>query len=615
MAATPGQVPVEISASIKGAHLGVDGEAVNSMPVTLKPGRHQLTAALDGYLPVTQVFNVTANQQEPMKVRVDLVPAPASINVSSALKTGQVILDAETLSLQEGSLIKGDIKPGDHTLKIIENGKELVSLAFNFQPAVLINLSGPLQAKDFPAVVVSSIGHTAKVWASGGLKGGRTGSATQAIAPEGVMLENVTSGSDVFVVDDGKNSHTLAIDATPVPTLTISLGTERTTGTMVAHANVPDARVIVNGVALKRPMANGVRIVNLEPNAYRVKVVAPGFQDSVEQTVEIKQGDSKNLQFALLPIVRKGILALDRFPAEADVLLDGTKVGSIGSDGTFRTEVIAGPHSLSFRKSGYEDLNITRDFKADATLSLSGDLLVRAPGSVSFRVTPPSAKISYHREGESQIHDVTNGQTIQLRPGTYEVAAEADKYKSRSQSIIVQSGKVSSVEWTLATVEKHETNNGRTIANTLQTPGAWTLVDGWWEHVAPDFGWFRINQGEITFDILRQSTTTLFIKKSKRVEWAIDYQDDGNHVSYTMDEHQLHRKAYVGGVAGPEIKKGHGMEALKVYRLKIEITPEKLIVRDRNGKALDEYARPKPEVPLGKFGFKSEVALSIAELR
>ena len=57
------------------------------------------------------------------------------------------------------------------------------------------------------------------------------------------------------------------------------------------------------------------------------------------------------------------------------------------------------------------------------------------------------------------------------------------------------------------------------------------------------------------------------------------------------------------------------METLKVYRVKIEISPERIVMRDRNGKVLDEYVRPKPETPLGKFGFKGEVALSIAELR
>jgi eukaryotic-like serine/threonine-protein kinase len=610
-----GDVPVEISTNKSEAHLIVDGKPVSSTPVLLQPGRHQLVATLDGYLPFSQTLNVVADQQPPMKVRIDLVPAPAEIRIASALKAGQAILDTETISLQEGSLIRGDIKPGEHILKIVENGKELVSLSFNFRPAALVDLRGAVEAKDVPAVVVSSLGRTAKVWTSAGLKGARGDTAAQAIALGGLALENVTAGNDTFVVDDGKSSHTLTIDASATPSLTVWLGSQRAAGTVVVRAGVPDGKVVINGIALKRPMSNGVRIVSLEPGVYKVKVSSPGFQDSVEQTVEIKQGDSKNLQFTLLPVIRKGIMALERFPAETEVLVDGSKLGNTGSDGTLRTEIIAGSHSLTFRKNGYEDTNVTRDFKADATLVLTGDIFTRSQGSVTFRVTPPSAKISYHREGDSQIHEATTGQTILLRPGAYEVTVEADKYKSKSQSISVQSGKVSVVEWTLATVEKHETNNGRTIANTFQAPAAWTVVDGWWEHLTPDFGWLRINQGEITLDILRQSTKALFIKKSKRVEWVIDSQDEGNRVSYSIDEHQLHRRAYVGGAAGPEIKVGHGMEALKVYRLKIEVSPEKIVIRDRGGKVLDEYVRPRPEVPLGKLGFKGEVALSIADLR
>ncbi len=610
-----GQVPVEISANIAGAHLTVDGQPVTSAPLVLKPGRHQLAATLDGYLPFSKVLDVADNRQEPMQVRVDLIPAPAEIRIASALKSGQAIVDAKTIGLQEGNLILGDISPGDHTLKIVDGGKELVSFSFSFQPAKLVDLGGPVQAKDVPAVVVSSLGHTAKVWASAGLKGSRGGGIPLPIAPEGLTLENVAPGSNDFIVDDGKSAHTLAIDAAAAPILTVSLGSERTTGTVVVHANVPDAKVVVNGVALKRPMANGVRIISLEPNVYRVKVVSPGFQDPGEQTVEIKQGDSKSLEFALLPVIRKGILMLDRFPADAEVLVDGTKVGNTASDGTFKTEIVAGSHTLAFRKSGYEETSVTREFKADATLALSGDILTRMPGSATFRVTPLNAKISYRREGETQVHDASNGQTISLGPGNYLVTAEADKYKSRQQSVTVQSGKTSVVQWTLATVEKQETNNGRTIANTLEAPSEWTVEDGWWQHVVPDFGWFRLNRGQITLDILRKSSTVVFIKKSRRVEFDIDYQDEGNRISYTLDEHQLHRRAYVGGVAGQEAKAGHGMEALKVYRVKIEISPDRIVIRDRSGKALDEYIRPKPEAPLGKFGFRGEVALSIAELR
>ncbi len=613
--APAGQLSVEISENVTGAHVTVDGQPIASEQVSLKPGRHQLAATLDGYLPFSQALDVEANQQRTKKVHVDLIPSPAEIRIASALKTGQAIVDTKSTNLQEGNLILGGISPGDHTLKIVDGGKELVSLSFSFQPAALVDLHGPVEAKDIPAVVVSSLGHNAKVWASAGVKGARGTGASQPIAPEGLTLDNVVAGNNDFVIDDGKSSHPLTIDATSAPVLTINLGTERAIGTVVLHANVPDAKVVVNGVVLKRPMANGVRIISLEPNTYRLKVVSPGFQDAAEQTVEIKQGDSKSLQFALVPVIRKGVLALEKFPADTEVLVDGNKVGTTGSDGTFRTDVNAGPHTLAFRKNGFEETSVSRDFKADGTLALTGDILVRTPGSVTFHVTPQNAKISYRREGEQQAHDAANGQTLSLRAGTYEVAAEAEKYKSKSQSLTVQSGKTSVVDLTLATVENHETNNGRTIGNTLETPAEWTISDGWWHHVLPDFGWFRLNQGQITLDILRQSTTVVFIRKSRRVEWDIDYQDEGNRVSYTLDDHQLHRKAFVGGVTGPEIKTGHGMENLKVYRVKIEISAEKIVIRDRRGKVLDEFVRPKPEAPLGKFGFRGEVALSIAELR
>ena len=47
------------------------------------------------------------------------------------------------------------------------------------------------------------------------MKGGRAGSAaSQPIAPEGLTLDNVASGNNDFVIDDGKSSHTLTIDAT-----------------------------------------------------------------------------------------------------------------------------------------------------------------------------------------------------------------------------------------------------------------------------------------------------------------------------------------------------------------------------------------------------------------
>ena len=47
------------------------------------------------------------------------------------------------------------------------------------------------------------------------------------------------------------------------------------------------------------------------------------------------------------------------------------------------------------------------------------------------------------------------------------------------------------------------------------------------------------------------------------------------------------------------------------YTLQIEIAPEQIIIRDSKGKELDRYERPNRTEPVGKFGFKGDVALAI----
>jgi hypothetical protein len=171
------------------------------------------------------------------------------------------------------------------------------------------------------------------------------------------------------------------------------------------------------------------------------------------------------------------------------------------------------------------------------------------------------------------------------------------------------------VDWSLPAAEVRETNNGRTPENTLQDPKAWTIQEGWWEHTSPGDGWFAINQGSFTFDILKQSTKKLFGARAKRVEWLADYQDEKNYIQYTLDDHQLRRRAHVNGAGGVEAKAVLGADSLKIWRIGIDITNEHILIRDKDGKPLDEYKRPKPEAGVGKFGFRGWAALSIAGLR
>lgn len=237
---------------------------------------------------------------------------------------------------------------------------------------------------------------------------------------------------------------------------------------------------------------------------------------------------------------------------------------------------------------------------------------MRALGTVTLKTTPPSARVTYHRDGESQNHEAGSSQTFALKAGLYEFTAQAERYESKTQSVVVTAGRQANADIILQAKEQHEVTPSRTLANTVQDPKDWISTDGWWEHPAQGYAWFRINQGTWTFDFLKQPGHVLFVNKTKPIEWVVDYRDEGNRIVYDLDNHQLRRHAVYAGKAEPEVKISYAADSPIIWKVEIDISADHIIIRERNGKVLDEYKRPKPQAPLGKFGFRGPIALAMA---
>jgi len=127
-------------------------------------------------------------------------------------------------------------------------------------------------------------------------------------------------------------------------------------------------------------------------------------------------------------------------------------------------------------------------------------------------------------------------------------------------------------------------------------------------------GWLRANQGDYSIEFLRQTGKLFGIKKTtKHVEWVIDQKDSANHIDYSFDFSSLNRRATVGGKPQTGVKNPVAAGSGETYTLRIEIGRERIIVRDAQGKELDRYERPSPGEPLGRFGFKGDVALVVKE--
>ena len=379
---------------------------------------------------------------------------------------------------------------------------------------------------------------------------------------------------------------------------------------LTLESNAGEATVLVNGTALQKPMTNGTRVVSLPPGTYRLKIAQEGYEDSQEQTVEVKAGDTnlKPLTFTLVPIQRPAILVIQSAPAGASVLIDGQPAGAIDSNGSFSREVTAGSHSIALHKQGFEDLNVSREFKAGEKGNLAGGSM-KAYGTLSFNVSPVAVRITYRRDGDATASSIDNGQSVSLKSGSYAITIEADNFKSRSDTVEVLSGKSVTVGWSLEPVAV-VAETKLTPARVFENGSSWVNdKSGWWVHNAKGYSFLRGNQGTFVFDILKEEQKGFFKSKTKKVSFVADYRDEQNHILYTIDGRTLTRKLVASERSVADVKAPLGGDAGSVYRLIVEITPGTVMVRDRNGKVLDSIRRLGPP---GKFGFEDDVTLSVA---
>ncbi len=379
---------------------------------------------------------------------------------------------------------------------------------------------------------------------------------------------------------------------------------------LTVTANAPDGVIFVNGLALGKPMKNGSRIILLAPGVYNIKISQPGFEDSAEQRVEIKSGDSKlkPLSFTLTPIPTVATVSIDSAPEGASVLIDGADAGTVDSSGGFSKEVSPGTHSIGLRKPGFEDLDLSKDFKAGDTVKLGGGAM-RPFGALAFKISPAGARIAYRRDGDTNAITADNNQSVSLKAGSYLVTAEADKFQSKSATVQVPAGKSVSVEWALQSSAAPPAAKV-TPADVFENGASWTTgTSGWWIHDAKGYSFLRANQGTFTFDILKEEQKGFFKNRTKKVVFVADYRGEGNRIVYTLDGHNISRRIYADGHSAADARSPHGMEGSSIYHLIVQITPAAVVIRDRKGKVLDSVKRAGPP---GKFGFLDEVALTVA---
>src|ERR1700691_350275 len=179
-------------------------------------------------------------------------------------------------------------------------------------------VGGPVTVHNLIAVLVASFGTTARVVTSSGpLKLAVNGQPQPDTGPAGADVANFQTGSDEFVVGEGKDERKMSDDFGAAPMVTAFLKLDVNAGTLIITTGQDDVRVFLNDKEYKRRTQGGpLRIMTL--GKVTVRVSKSGFLDEPAQTAEVKKGAETHLQFVLKPQPQFGLLEIHGATPGAD---------------------------------------------------------------------------------------------------------------------------------------------------------------------------------------------------------------------------------------------------------------------------------------------------------
>ena len=175
----------------------------------------------------------------------------------------------------------------------------------------------------------------------------------------------------------------------PTPLLNAFVESGENVGTLVVVTGQDKSKVFLNGKPLDRQTKGGqLRIPNLEPKEYSVRVAKEGYQDVAEQKIRIRKGQLGRLVFGLLPVPRMASLSIQGGPSGAAVFVDQMSAGAVQSDGTLNLSTIApGDRVIELRKDGFKTKQIRKHFVAGSPVVLAASDTALEREATEFKIT------------------------------------------------------------------------------------------------------------------------------------------------------------------------------------------------------------------------------------
>jgi eukaryotic-like serine/threonine-protein kinase len=597
------QFSVKVQTTPSGATIRVNHEprGVSDLQLDLPAGTYEIEAVLEGYQPKTTTFDAKAGAVNSLALTLE--PALPALKLSSDTSTGKVSFDDQPPADLEGAqwgLEK--IAPGEHKLKF-DGPQGSASFTFTTAAAAAPEIKGPITAKGVLAVVVSNLGGHLQVLSSDpAVKLSLDGQTPADMGQDGWRLTQVAVGTHELTLTQSSSQYKLDVNAGPLPSLTTFLESGRNVGTLVIVTNEDKARVFLNGQPQKETTHGGeLRISDLEPKDYVIKISKNGFQDLPEQKVRVRKGEERRLAFNLQPLPHFGTLSIQGGPPGAQVVIDQTPAGTVQADGSFTAaNITPGDHVVELRKDRFKPKRLQKRFAAGTTVALAAaeTSLEAATGEVKITFTPSDASVTLARAGETPIK-VSSGAALNLPPGTYTVNTRTADNVTRASTIEVVAGQSRSLDLPLGPSGMSQWDN----------PSAWKQEQGGFVHKGGDFVLYSASPTSGTFIF------SAMLQKGHRLQWVVNYVDAQNYILFQMDENNFYRSVLRNGQKTDEAKFPFKSEKKSYRTIQIHISPAEIdhqIETGDNWIALDKWSGAN--LSAGKFGFYipggDQVALS-----
>jgi hypothetical protein len=584
-----------VHASPPGATIRINNEerGTSDVDVSLPFGTYQIEAQMDGYQ--TDHKDFEARSGAPGSIELVLQPVVPVVKLTADTGTGKVLLDDQPAFELDGAQWSADhLAAGPHQLKFA-GPKAEASFTFTAAPGSAPAISGPLTAKGVHAVVVSnSANHLHVYYSDVHAKVALDNQPETEVGEDGIDIANVAPGAHQLSLSQGSDHHNVAIDVSAAPTLTTFLLSDQDIGTLLVVAGEADAQVYLNNQLQKKSTNKDgqLRIANLSPKNYTVRVAKNGFQNPPEQQIAIHKGDSAKLSFSLAAALHASSLAIDNLAAGTSVLLDGVVIGTPSSDGKFRFPTVTpGDHVIELRRDHFTPKTLHKRFSAGTavTIGASETAMDAATGRLNITFTPADAVVTLAKEGGSPTN-VVSGTPVVAPPGSYTLTARVGNFP-RSVPVELAAGETRTIG-PLALAPDGMQN--------FADASGWKLNQGWYVHRGGGFVLFNSASPLGTF------VFSAVLDKGKMLEWVFNYTDDRNYALFQMDDNFFYRSEVRDGKKTDEAKVPMKTDKKKSRTFQIVVTPNRIVheIQQGNGWApLDSWDASGASIGSGKFGF------------